>query len=274
MSPRNLLWPLVLSGCLISACGPAETPTSQSGLAAIEERLSGIEARLEANTSNDPLVEGEAVKSMAVQPPAFALNVGSQQKIELITLTTDAGETSVLTGFNVVEFSMEDTEIAAVSKSGEITALKPGTTILEIRLGAMTKSLPVVVTGGAVATPTPAATPVPAATATPTPTPTPTATPLPSNNIKSISISPDEMDLEINETQVISKIFVTLNDADGTIGALNSVELAELSSSNTAVAKVSANGVVTGVSEGSTTIVATYKGVRGTLSVTVAEDEN
>ncbi len=271
MSPRNLLWPLVLSGCVISACGPAETPTSQNGLTAIEERLSNIEARLEANASDEPTVAGETVKSMAVQPPAFALNAGSQQKIELITLSTDNGETSVLTGFNVLEFSIEDPEIAAVSKSGEITALKPGTTILEIRLGSMTKSLPVVVTGAA-ATPTPASTPVPAAT--PTPTATPTATPLPSNNIKAVSISPDTMDLEINETEVISKIFVTLNDADETIGALNSVELAELTSSNTAVAKVSANGVVTGVSEGSTTIVATYKGIRGTLRVTVAEDEN
>lgn len=273
MSPRNLLWPLVLSGCVISACGPAEPPTSQNGLTAIEERLSNIEARLEANASDEPTVAGETVKSMAVQPPAFALNAGSQQKIELITLSTDAGETSVLTGFNVLEFSIEDPEIAAVSKSGEITALKPGTTILEIRLGSMTKSLPVVVTGAA-ATPTPASTPAPSATPTPAATATPTATPLPSNNIKSVSISPDTMDLEINETEVISKIFVTLNDADETIGALNSVELAELTSSNTAVAKVSANGVVTGVSEGTTTIVATYKGIRGTLRVTVAEDEN
>lgn len=272
MSPRNLLWSLALSVSLISGCGPAETPASQEGsLAAIESRLGSIEARLDANASSAPSVSGEVLKEISVQPPAFAMTVGSQQKIELMTLTTESGEASVLTGFSVVDFSMEDTEIAAVSKSGEITALKPGTTILVIRLGSMTKSLPVVVTAGV--TPTPTATPVPTTTPTPEPTPTPSATPLPSNNIKSISLSPDAMDLNVNDTEVISKIFVTLNDEEESIGSLNSVDLAELRSNNTAVATVSTNGVVTAIGEGSTTIVATYKGIEGRLTVTVSDDD-
>lgn len=272
MSARNPLLVLILSSSLLMACGPDETsPPSQNSLAEIESRLARVESDL-----NNPAAEvsGEAVQQIAVQPPAFALNVGSTKKIELVTLTTASGEKTVLTGFNVLEMSVEDTEIASVSATGEVTGLKAGTTILEIGLGKNKKSLPVVVLEGEpTPNPTPTATPTPETTATPTPTPTPTATPLPSNSVKAVSISPSSMTLDVNDTGIISRIFVTLNDAEETIGALNSVDLAEFSSSNSSVATVSKNGVVTSLIEGTATITATYKGVKGTLDVTVEEED-
>lgn len=272
MLRRNLLLALSLSSSLMVACGPEETAPSQSGLAAIEERLGRIESQLES-PSGAASVSGSAVTAVAVQPPAFALAVGATQKIELITLTTESEDTSVITGFNVVDFAMEDDSIATVNAKGEITGVAAGTTILEVELGAAKKSLPVVVTGSAPSpTPNPAATatPAPAATATPAPTPTPESTALPSTNIKAVSISPDTMELEPGETGLIAKIFVTL--ADDNIGSLNDIELAEFRSANTSIATISDNGVVTAVNEGTTTITATYKGIEGTLTVTVSDD--
>lgn len=273
MSVQNPLLPLLLSSCFLMACGPADTAPSQSALNALESRLASIESSLDPES---PVV-GDAVQEIAVQPPAFALSVGDKKKVELVTLTTASGEKTVLTGFNVLEMSIDDPSIASISADGEVTALKAGTTILEMGLGKSKKSLPVVVLEGIpVPSPTPVSspTPVPAATATPSPSPTPspTATPLPSNNIKSISIAPDTMTLTRNETEVL-RIFVTLNDADGTIGALNNLGAAELSSSNSSVASVSDSGVVIAEGEGVATITATYKGLEATLVVTVEADE-
>jgi uncharacterized protein YjdB len=270
MRVRNPLLPLLLSSSFLIACGPADTAPSQSALSALETRLAGIEASLNPESP----VAGEAVQEIAVQPPAFALNVGSSKKMELITLTTANGEKTVLTGFNVLDMSMEDTRIATISAEGEVTALKAGTTILEIGLGKNKKSVPVVVLEGT-PSPSPTPTPAPAASATPTPTPTatpaPTATPLPSSNLKSISISPDTMTLIPNESAAL-RIFVTLNDADGSVGALNNIESAELSSSNSSVATVNTSGVVTAKAKGVATITATYKTLKATLVVTVEED--
>ena len=269
MSVRHPLLPLLLSSCFLIACGPADSTPSQSALTALETRLSSIESRL--SDPESPAM-GEAVQEIAVQTPAFALNVGSTKKIELVTLTTASGEKTVLTGFNVLDMSIEDTTIASVSADGEVTALKAGTTLLEMGLGKNKKSLPIVVLEGTPSpTPTPLATATPVPEATPTPEPTPTATPLPSSNLKSISIAPDTMTLKRNETSVL-RIFVTFNDADETVGALNNITAAELSSSNRSVATVSDSGVVVAEGEGVATITATYKDLTATLVVTVEED--
>ncbi len=257
-------------------CGPETTDNtpSQTSLADIEARLSALENQASNTPNADSTPAGESVQSLAVQPPAFALNVGATQKMQLVTLTTESGET-VLTGFDVLDLKVEDSEVATMSSDGTLTALKAGTTILEVSLGGTTRRLPVVVSAAAPSpTPTSAATPTPtpSATATPEPTPTPTATPASTGNITAVSLSPSEITLEVNETELISRVFVTLDDEEGTIGALNSVDLAELSSSDTSVATVSENGVVTAVGEGTATITATYKGVEGTASVTVEDN--
>lgn len=172
---------------------------------------------------------GIPVASVTVDKPALSLAVGGTDTITAAVMPANAT-------VKTVSYKSANQGVATVNKSGVVTAVAPGTTTIKvISKDGNKKATNVSVTVGDAPTQNVAATP----------------TEVPDTNpVKGIQLDCTSKTLSIGESFTLK---ATLTPADATIQTIT------WTSENTAVATVDANGVVTGVGKGTTTIVATTK---------------
>lgn len=182
------------------------------------------------------------VKNITLSKAALALNTGAS---ETLTATVEPAKA---TAKNVYWVS-SNTEVATVSKSGQVTAVADGTaTITAYAADTSKKKATCTVT---VTTPAPA----------PAPTPTPSEV-----AVESVTVAPaDVKELKLNATQQLTATVLPENATNKAV---------TWSSSDTSVATVDATGLVTPVAKGTVTITATAGGKIGTCSVIVVERTN
>lgn len=149
---------------------------------------------------------------------------------QAVTATLRSATNVVLTG-RTVAWSSSDTTVASVNASGVVTAVAAGTATIAATSEGRSATLTATVTNAPVA---------------------------------SVDVTPGTFSLGVGQTQQLA---ATPRSAGGTALTGRTVTWSSL---NTAVATVSASGVVTGVSEGSATIRATVEGVVGTSAASVA----
>ena len=172
---------------------------------------------------------GIPVASVTVDKPALSLAVGGTDTITAAVMPANAT-------VKTVSYKSANQGVATVNKSGVVTAVAPGTTTIKvISNDGNKKATTVSVTVGDAPTQNVATTP----------------TEVPDTNpVKGIQLDCTSKTLSIGESFTLK---ATLTPADATIQTIT------WTSENTAVATVDANGVVTGVGKGTTTIVATTK---------------
>src|SRR5436853_6412711 len=167
-----------------------------------------------------------AVASVDVTPPSASVEAG--QTVQLTATPKDAGGTP-LSG-RTVTWSSSNTSVAAVSSSGLVSGVTPGSATITAT------------SEGKSGTSTITVTPVPVA---------------------SVEVTPATASVQAGQTVQLT---ATPKDANG---APLSGRTVTWSSSNTAVATVSNSGLVSGVTPGSITISATSEGKSGTAAITV-----
>ena len=170
------------------------------------------------------------VATVSVSPTSPSIQTGAT--VQLSAVTRDASN-NVLTG-RVVTWSSSNTAIGTVSASGLVTAVAAGSATITATSEGKTGSSSLTVT---------------------TPAPVPVAT---------VSVSPATATLQIGATQQLS---ATTRDASNNV---LTGRVVTWSSANTAIATVSASGLVTAVSAGSASITATSEGKTGSALMTVA----
>ena len=172
---------------------------------------------------------GIPVASVTVDKPALSLAVGGTDTITAAVMPANAT-------VKTVSYKSANQGVATVNKSGVVTAVAPGTTTIKvISNDGNKKATTVSVTVGDAPTQNVATTP----------------TEVPDTNpVKGIQLDCTSKTLSIGESFTLK---ATLTPADATIQTIT------WTSENTAIATVDANGVVTGVGKGTTTIVATTK---------------
>ncbi len=149
-----------------------------------------------------------------------------------LTATAKDANGNVLTGY-AQSWSSSSTSVATVSTSGVVTAVTAGTATITCTIGGKSATATATVASSA-----------------------PT--------VASVSVTPGSSTIQAgNQMQLTA----TDKTSGGTIVTGQSVTW---SSSNTAVANVASNGIVTAVSAGAATITATSDGVKGTASITVS----
>jgi uncharacterized protein YjdB len=169
------------------------------------------------------------VASVSVSPATPSVQVGGT--VQLSAVTRDANG-NVLTG-RTISWSSSSPIVATVSVSGLVSALVAGSSTITATSGSVNGTSALTVT---------ASPPVPAA---------------------SVSVSPATANVAVGQTQQLT---ATVRDANNNVLTGRAVTWA---SNNTAVATVSASGLVRAQASGSATITATSGGVGGTASITV-----
>jgi uncharacterized protein YjdB len=150
---------------------------------------------------------------------------------QTVTLSATVRDTSgAIVGDRPVTWQSSDNAIATVSNAGVVTGVAPGTVTITATSETRSGSAAVTVH------------PVPVAT---------------------VTLDPTSVTLEPGQT---ATLVATTKSADGTVLTGRTVTF---SSDNESVARVSSDGVVTGVAPGTATITATSEGVRATATVTV-----
>jgi uncharacterized protein YjdB len=188
-------------------------------------------------------VRGEASLTVMAAAPVPVANVSVTLSPSSLVVGQTANATATLrdAGGNdltgrAVAWSSSNAGVASVNSSGVVTALSAGSTNIvatsegQNGLAALTVS------------------------AAPPPAPVPVA---------SVSVSPATANVAIGQTQQLT---ATIRDANNNILTGRTVTWA---SNGTAVATVSASGLVSAIASGSATITATSGGVGGTASITV-----
>lgn len=273
----------LLLSLITTACGPATpTPatTDAQQISQLQEQIKALTSSASpkpaSSTVNLTADAATPVKAMQAQPSVITVAPGQEKPIEMVVLVLENNSVSVLKKLDLLEITTGDSSIATVSKEGLIKGLKEGVTPITLKLGNITQTLVVTVSGTApTATPTPAAaataTPTPAASPTATPTPAPTATP--ASPYKELGVDQTNYNLKTLETKLVI-LTVVLNEVDpdtgeNKFGTLNDQTKAEWSSSNTAVANISSNGLITANSVGTATMTVKYQGLTKTFTVNV-----
>lgn len=165
--------------------------------------------------------------SVRVTPPAATLVVGASQQIAA-TAYDAAG--NALAGRDV-SWTSRDPAVAAVSSTGQVTAIAPGTATVDATIEGRSASAVITVRPAPVA---------------------------------KVTVSPASSSVGVGGTIGLT---ATTTDANGNPLAGRAVAW---TSSAPTVARVDANGVVTGVTAGTATITAASEGVAGTAAVRVA----
>ena len=204
-----------------------------AGVSYVTATSGGRTATATLTVTAAPVVQAP-VASVSVSPATASLTVGGSAGLDAVA--RDAAG-AVLTG-RVVTWTSSNPAVAAVSASGAVTAVAAGSATVTATVEGKTGTAAVAVTA-AVVTPAPVAT---------------------------VSVTPGSAALVVGGGALLS---ASARDAAG--NALTGRAVA-WSTSNAAVATVSASGMVTGVAAGSATITATVEGKTGTASVTVSAD--
>jgi uncharacterized protein YjdB len=224
----------VLTGRVVgwSSANSAIATVSSSGLVrAVAGGSVSITAASEGQSAASAItVSPPPVATVSVSPASPSIQVGAT--VQLSAVTRDANN-NVLTG-RVVTWSSSNTAVGTVSTSGLVTGVAAGSATITATSEGKTATSSLTVT---------------------TPAPVPVAT---------VSVSPATATLQIGGTQQLS---ATTRDANNNV---LTGRVVTWSSANTAIATVSASGLVTAVAAGSATITATSETKTGSALVTVA----
>jgi uncharacterized protein YjdB len=224
----------VLTGRVVgwSSANTAVATVSSTGLVrAVAGGSVSITAASEGKTATAAItVSPPPVATVSVSPASPSIQVGAT--VQLSAVTRDANN-NVLAG-RVVTWSSSNTAVGTVSASGLVTGVAAGSATITATSEGKTASSSLTVTAPA---------PVPVST---------------------VSVSPATATLQIGGTQQLS---ATTRDASNNV---LTGRVVTWSSANTAIATVSASGLVTAVSAGSASITATSEGKTGSALMTVA----
>lgn len=289
--PKSLL--LLSTALCISACSggaPLESlvataGTSEKRLSSLETQLAAIQEKLKGTPSISPssgtLSKGTsdglstagtvAVKDLQVQPTLLSLIPTEESKLDLVLLIFNDDTTAVVKNYDMLSLSSLDESVVTIDKSGKILGLGAGSTLLQVKLGNVTKAIPVTVSANkptVVATPSPGTTAIPTPTPTPTATPTPAATATPDPAYLSMSVTPETTELVVGEKKTV-EVYLNPASEDSFAAKLSNLKAATWKSADTNIVTVSEEGQMTGNAVGSTTITVTYKGHSKTYTVTV-----
>lgn len=296
-SERAMNYPksfLLLSASLcISACSsgiPIESLVATSGtsdkrLSALETQLAAIQEKLKGTPSVTPssgtLSKGTtdglntagtvAVKDLQVQPTLLSLVPTEESKLDLVLLIFSDDTTAVVKNYDMLSLSSLNESVVNIDKNGKIVGLSAGSTLLQIKMGNVTKAIPVTVSANksiATTTPTSGETANPSPTPTPTPTPTPAATATPDPAYLSMSVTPETTELVVGEKKFV-EVYLNPASEDAFAAKLSNLKAATWKSADTTIATVSEEGEMTGNAVGTTSITVTYKGHSKTYTVTV-----
>jgi uncharacterized protein YjdB len=178
----------------------------------------------------------QVVASLAVTPAAPVLEVDQTQQMSAVAKDANGNEVRGA----AFTWMSSNQPVATVSGSGLVSAVASGTSYVTASSGE--KSATATLTVNAPAAPVPPAPPAPVA---------------------AVKVSPGTSTIETGQTLLLD---VATVDASGSTLDGRTVSW---TSSNTAVARVSSSGMVTGVAAGTVTITATSEGKAGTAQVTV-----
>lgn len=169
--------------------------------------------------------------SVSADPGSISLQVGDTASSVIHAAYTDGSSIEVTED---VEWTSEDPDIASVSDKGVITGVSKGSTVVLGEVSGKTAYISVTVT-----------------TAPPT--------------VSSVTADPGSLDLLVGGT---ASSVITATYSDG--AEINVTDYVDWSSENPEIATVSDDGVVTGVSEGATTVTGAVYGHTVYIPVTVA----
>ncbi len=182
-------------------------------------------------TAPEPPPPPPTVGSVTVSPPSASILVGATTTL---TAVVKDEQGNVMTG-QVVTWSTNNAATATVSSSGVVTGVAGGSAVISATASGKSGSSSITVN---VAPPPP---PV----------------------VTTVTVSPPSASIAVGATVSLTAV---VKDAQGNTMTGQTVTW---STSNAAIATVSANGVVSGVAGGSATITATSSGKSGTSAITV-----
>lgn len=182
-----------------------------------------------STTEVDP---GEPVAATALRivPSVLNIPVGATAALSAALVLADSTEVPITAQ---ASWTSATPAIATVSASGGVTGVSAGQTIVQAGYSGLSAAADVVVTGGQV-------------------------------TLDSIEVTPTGVSLAMGQTRQFT---ATGHYSDASTQDLSS--LCQWSSSNTAVATVSLSGLVTAVSQGSSTMRAEFNGVAGETAMSV-----
>jgi len=170
-------------------------------------------------------IEDIFLTSIEVSPANINVYVGNSNTITSVTADYDNGS-SIDLSLTDCDYTSSNTNIATVNNNGLITGVSPGTAVITVSYteGGITKTDTVSVTVEDI-------------------------------SLTSIEVSPANINVYVGNSSTISSISAFYND-----GSNNSITLswATYQSSNTNIATVNNNGLITGVSIGTAIITITY----------------
>jgi uncharacterized protein YjdB len=231
----------VLTGraVMYSSNAPGVASVSQAGLITGEAPGSAIitvasEGKAAYATVTITTSPPAAVATVSISPVAPWLEAGATMQL---SATARDGHGNILTG-RAVTWSSTSPAIASVTASGVLTGLAAGTTTIAATIDGRTEQATVTVTAVQPPPPAPAA-------------------------VASVTVSPSAPSVQVGATV---QLVATLKDSDGNMLSGRTVTW---SSSNPAVASVSAAGLVSGVAAGAAAVTATSEGKSAQVAVTV-----
>ena len=181
-------------------------------------------------------VSSTKVLTVEIAPQSPSITIGST--IQLITSLKDEGGKSVNSGIGDVQWESSNASVATVSSSGLVTGISVGSATLTVRF------IDNVGWKDALGT---------------------VMLRVSDQKVSSVAINPQTINLGIGQS---SQILAVSKDANG--DTITGLSIA-WASSNVAVATVSSTGLVTGVSKGESTIIASVGGVSASGSVLVTD---
>jgi serine/threonine-protein kinase len=188
--------------------------------------------------AEDPVSPALRVAAIDVSPRTVTLAAGGSAALRA---TPRDAQGAVVSGATV-EWSSSDPAVATVSTAGAVTAVAPGNAAITARSGASSAAVAVVVSA---------------------PRSRPSAAARPAT-VATVGVSPAAASTVAGETIQLQAV---LRDQSG--AALTGRDV-RWSSSNTALARVSDAGLVTGIAEGTVQIAATSEGRSGSATVSVS----
>jgi uncharacterized protein YjdB len=190
-----------------------------------------ITVSYQGKTTTVPVtVTAPVVEALTVEPGIVTLAAGGSRQLAVTARLSD-GSTRDVTDES--SYQVGNSTVAAVSGSGLVTGLAPGNTSITVSYAGQTVTVPVTVNA-------------------------------PPADLTGVSVQPNPLVLYRGSSQ---RLKVTENYSDNS--SIDVTSFAGFQSSDPSVAKVDSFGLVTGVKEGTATILVTYKGEVYPVPVTV-----